>query len=70
MKAGFAIVVACALVVSASLGRHGNAQTIAPCRPGFSQSFYTVFVPRGVSIGQRIYSARNREFKVPLELSP
>uniref|UniRef100_A0A8C2ECW6 Cadherin-4 n=1 Tax=Cyprinus carpio TaxID=7962 RepID=A0A8C2ECW6_CYPCA len=55
MKTGCAILVACALVVGTSSGSHGNAQTLAPCRPGFSQSFYTVFVPRGVLQGLKIH---------------
>uniref|UniRef100_A0A673L6S4 Cadherin-4 n=1 Tax=Sinocyclocheilus rhinocerous TaxID=307959 RepID=A0A673L6S4_9TELE len=53
MKTGCAILVACALVVGTSLGSHGNA----PCRPGFSQSFYTVFVPRGVLQGLNNHKA-------------
>uniref|UniRef100_A0A8C1ED02 Secreted protein n=1 Tax=Cyprinus carpio TaxID=7962 RepID=A0A8C1ED02_CYPCA len=59
MKTGCAILVACALVVGTSLGSHGNAQTIAPCRPGFSQSFYTVFVPRGVLQGLNIHKGKS-----------
>ncbi|KAL1265675.1 hypothetical protein QQF64_003702 [Cirrhinus molitorella] len=57
MKTGCAILVACALVMGTSLGSHGNVQTIAPCRPGFSQSFYTVLVPRGVLQGLNIHKA-------------
>uniref|UniRef100_A0A672ND48 Cadherin-4-like n=1 Tax=Sinocyclocheilus grahami TaxID=75366 RepID=A0A672ND48_SINGR len=59
MKTGCAILVACALVVGTSLGSHGNTQTIAPCRPGFSQSFYTVFVPRGVLQGLNIHKGKS-----------
>ncbi|RXN11125.1 cadherin-4-like isoform X1 [Labeo rohita] len=55
MKTGCAILVACALLVGTSWGSHGNVQAIAPCRPGFSQSFYTVFVPRGVLQGLNIH---------------
>uniref|UniRef100_A0A672RXC2 Cadherin-4 n=1 Tax=Sinocyclocheilus grahami TaxID=75366 RepID=A0A672RXC2_SINGR len=54
MKTGCAILVACALVVGTSLGSHGNA----PCTPGFSQSFYTVFVPRGVLQGLNIHKGK------------
>ncbi|NP_001038738.2 cadherin-4 isoform 2 precursor [Danio rerio] len=59
MKTGCAILVACALVVGTSLGSHWNAQTVAPCRPGSSQSFYTVFVPRVVLQGLNIHKGKS-----------
>ncbi|XP_030634245.1 cadherin-4 [Chanos chanos] len=51
---GSVIILTCALVVGTSLGDRGGVPTMPPCRPGFSESFYTVFVSRDLLQGQSI----------------
>ncbi|KAL7837220.1 hypothetical protein SRHO_G00269310, partial [Serrasalmus rhombeus] len=45
MNLFFVVTLACALAVESSLGSP-EGLTVDPCRPGFSQSFYTAFVSR------------------------
>ncbi|KAM4741811.1 cadherin-4 isoform 3-T3 [Anableps anableps] len=48
------ILLACTLLVGASSGSRAGQPLKPPCRPGFSQNFYTVIVPRDVLHGQSI----------------
>ncbi|KAF4093666.1 hypothetical protein AMELA_G00004240 [Ameiurus melas] len=45
MKVGFVLPLACALALKSSLDTAGSL-TVDPCRLGFSQNFYTVFIPQ------------------------
>ncbi|KAB5536887.1 hypothetical protein PHYPO_G00112480 [Pangasianodon hypophthalmus] len=45
MQVGFVLPLACALVLKSSLDTAGSL-TVDQCRLGFSQNFYTVFIPR------------------------
>ncbi|XP_076879418.1 cadherin-4-like [Brachyhypopomus gauderio] len=53
MKTGFVIALACALVLETSQASSGGP-TADPCRPGFSQSFYTVFISQNVLQGRSL----------------
>ncbi|KAI3369518.1 hypothetical protein L3Q82_007727 [Scortum barcoo] len=48
------VVLACTLLVGASSGSKASQPLKPPCRPGFSQNFYTVIVSRDVLHGQSI----------------
>ncbi|KAK7907445.1 hypothetical protein WMY93_016057 [Mugilogobius chulae] len=48
------VILACTLLVGSSSESKAGQPLRAPCRPGFSQNFYTVIVPRDVLHGQRI----------------
>ncbi|XP_055077790.1 cadherin-4 isoform X3 [Periophthalmus magnuspinnatus] len=48
------VILACSILVGASSGSKAGQPLKATCRPGFSQNFYTVIVPRDVLHGQRI----------------
>ncbi|XP_063330726.1 cadherin-4 isoform X1 [Pelmatolapia mariae] len=53
MNAG-CVILACTLLVGASSGSKAGQPLKPPCRPGFSQNFYTVIVSRDVLHGQSI----------------
>ncbi|TSY83937.1 hypothetical protein Baya_13874 [Bagarius yarrelli] len=57
MKVGFVLPLACALVLKSSLGS-AEGPTVEPCRPGFSQNFYTVFIPREQLQGQSVVKVK------------
>ncbi|TMS19399.1 hypothetical protein E3U43_003720, partial [Larimichthys crocea] len=48
------VILACTLLVGASSGSKASQLLKPPCRPGFSQNFYTVIVSRDVLHGQSI----------------
>ncbi|KAI9546383.1 hypothetical protein NQZ68_027552 [Dissostichus eleginoides] len=48
------VILACTLLVGASSGSKAGPPLKPPCRPGFSQNFYTVIVPRDAQHGQSI----------------
>ncbi|XP_041946291.1 cadherin-4 [Alosa sapidissima] len=59
MKIDFALILACTLLVGTSWGRGGGGGgggvlPDGPCRSGFSESFYTVFIPQDLLHGQSI----------------
>ncbi|XP_049327617.1 cadherin-4 isoform X2 [Astyanax mexicanus] len=57
MKKVLIVILACALALETSVGSPGGP-TVDPCRPGFSQSFYTVFVSREMLRGQSILKVK------------
>ncbi|KAL4605001.1 cadherin-4 isoform X1 [Arapaima gigas] len=55
MTAGLVMVsVLSTALLSASWGNYGDVPSKPPCRPGFSESFYTVLVSRDILQGQSI----------------
>ncbi|KAM7423266.1 hypothetical protein PAMA_011016 [Pampus argenteus] len=48
------VILACTLLVGASSGSKAGQPLKPPCRPGFTQNFYTVIVSRDVLHGQSI----------------
>ncbi|XP_063065127.1 cadherin-4-like [Engraulis encrasicolus] len=54
MKAGFVILLIGTILLGTSWVTKGDLPLNAPCRPGFSQSFYTLLVSRDVVQGQSI----------------
>ncbi|TDH14597.1 hypothetical protein EPR50_G00043650 [Perca flavescens] len=57
MKVG-CIILACTLLVGTSSGSKAVQPLKPPCRPGFSQNFYTVIVSRDVLHGQSILKGK------------
>ncbi|KAG5838407.1 hypothetical protein ANANG_G00223390 [Anguilla anguilla] len=57
MKTGYVILVMSAVLLGTSWGNYGAVPPKPPCRPGFSESFYTVFVSRDILQGQSILKA-------------
>ncbi|KAF5904597.1 cadherin-4-like isoform X2 [Clarias magur] len=53
MRVCFVLPLACALVLKSSPGS-AEGLILDRCRPGFSQNFYTVFIPREQLQGQSI----------------
>ncbi|XP_036389873.1 cadherin-4 [Megalops cyprinoides] len=54
MKTAYVILLMSALLLGTSWGNYGDIPSKPPCRPGFSESFYTVFVSRDILQGQSI----------------
>uniref|UniRef100_A0A7N9AQ08 Cadherin-4 n=1 Tax=Mastacembelus armatus TaxID=205130 RepID=A0A7N9AQ08_9TELE len=54
MRTDFAVVLTAALLLDTFWGNNGEHATKGPCQPGFSQSFYSVQIPRDVLQGQSI----------------
>ncbi|XP_023854241.1 cadherin-4-like [Salvelinus sp. IW2-2015] len=48
------VILTCTLLVGTSLGTKAGQPPTPTCRPGFSESFYTVFVSRDLLRGQSI----------------
>ncbi|KAJ4927155.1 hypothetical protein JOQ06_014891, partial [Pogonophryne albipinna] len=48
------VILACTLLVGASSGSKAGPPLKPPCRPGFSENFYIVIVPRDALHGQSI----------------
>ncbi|KAL6464445.1 hypothetical protein MHYP_G00267620 [Metynnis hypsauchen] len=63
MNLFFVATLACALAVESSLGSP-EGLTVDPCRPGFSQSFYTAFVSREMLRGQSILKGQAVEVNI------
>uniref|UniRef100_A0A3P9BWI1 Uncharacterized protein n=1 Tax=Maylandia zebra TaxID=106582 RepID=A0A3P9BWI1_9CICH len=57
MNAG-CVILACTLLVGASSGSKAGQPLKPPCRPGFSQNFYTVIVSRDLLHGQSILKGK------------
>uniref|UniRef100_A0A3B3TST1 Uncharacterized protein n=2 Tax=Poecilia TaxID=8080 RepID=A0A3B3TST1_9TELE len=53
------ILLACTVLVGASSGSRAGQPPKPPCRPGFSQNFYTVIVPRDALHGQSILKGKS-----------
>ncbi|MFT7800799.1 cadherin-4 isoform X3 [Arapaima gigas] len=59
MTAGLVMVsVLSTALLSASWGNYGDVPSKPPCRPGFSESFYTVLVSRDILQGQSILKVK------------
>ncbi|KAF7660760.1 hypothetical protein LDENG_00275770 [Lucifuga dentata] len=54
MRRDFAVVLTAALLIDTFWRNNGEHTSKDPCRPGFSQSFYSVLVSRDVLQGQGI----------------
>ncbi|XP_029912574.1 cadherin-4-like [Myripristis murdjan] len=54
MRTDFALVLTAALLLDTFWGTNGEQASTVPCRPGFSQSFYSVLISRDVMQGQNI----------------
>ncbi|KAL0978589.1 hypothetical protein UPYG_G00172600 [Umbra pygmaea] len=54
MYFGFFVILTCTLIVGTAWGTRAGQPPKPPCRPGFSESFYTVFVSRDLLRGQSI----------------
>uniref|UniRef100_A0A3B3QS77 Uncharacterized protein n=1 Tax=Paramormyrops kingsleyae TaxID=1676925 RepID=A0A3B3QS77_9TELE len=57
MKTGFVILLMTTTILSTSWGNY-DLPSKPPCRPGFSESFYTVFVSRDILQGQSILKGK------------
>ncbi|KAL1021464.1 hypothetical protein UPYG_G00013620 [Umbra pygmaea] len=55
MKTGFALLLTSAVQLATFWGCNGESK--APCRPGFSQTSYSLLIPRDVLQGQSILKA-------------
>ncbi|CAL8356018.1 unnamed protein product, partial [Gadus morhua 'NCC'] len=54
MNIGFVALLTCTLLVGSTLGTKLGQPPKPPCKPGFSQNFYTVIVSRDILRGQSI----------------
>ncbi|KAJ8409024.1 hypothetical protein AAFF_G00240450 [Aldrovandia affinis] len=57
MKTGYVVLVMSAVLLGTSWGNYGDVPSKQPCKPGFSESFYTVFVSRDILQGQTLLKA-------------
>ncbi|KAJ8391908.1 hypothetical protein AAFF_G00083790 [Aldrovandia affinis] len=64
-KFDFAFLLMSAFLLCTSMGSHGGLPSNPPCRPRFSESFYSVFVSRDILQGQ---STLKDELPSPLVL--
>ncbi|CAL8379885.1 unnamed protein product [Boreogadus saida] len=58
MNIGFVALLTCTLLVGSTLGTKLGQPPKPPCKPGFSQNFYTVIVSRDILRGQSILKVR------------
>ncbi|KAJ7999021.1 hypothetical protein DPEC_G00211070 [Dallia pectoralis] len=59
MHFGSVALLTCTLLVGTSWGTKGGQPPKPPCRPGFSESFYTVFVSRELQRGHSILKGKH-----------
>ncbi|RVE70773.1 hypothetical protein OJAV_G00067780 [Oryzias javanicus] len=58
MRSDFAAVLTAAFLLDSFWRNNGEPASVAPCRPGFSQSFYSVLISRDVLQGQGILKGK------------
>ncbi|KAK6303705.1 hypothetical protein J4Q44_G00261590 [Coregonus suidteri] len=64
MKTVSILMLTAALQLATFWGTNGELASKAPCRPGFSQSFYSVLISRDVLQGQSIFQGKVFNFSL------
>ncbi|KAM7405012.1 hypothetical protein PAMP_012303 [Pampus punctatissimus] len=59
MRTDFALVLTAALLLDSFWRSNGEHASKGPCRPGFSQSFYSVLIPRDLLQGQDVLKVKS-----------
>ncbi|KAK9514904.1 hypothetical protein VZT92_025586 [Zoarces viviparus] len=70
MRTDFALVLTAALLLDSFPRNSGEHASRGPCRPGFSQSFYSVLISRDVLQGQGIRKGKSFHRLKPVRRAP